>query len=89
VADPRPTLQGFLGIAPIIAGLAGRLSLDVDLGAGFIPHSAEVNQHLFPNVMWCRDDGKTMRYESRDSLWLPLEFLGSELLGLYSLAAGF
>jgi hypothetical protein len=58
------------------------------LEAGIIPHGGEAAKHLFPNVCWCRDDGKTMRWESRDSLWMPLEFMGVEVIGVYLGLAG-
>ncbi len=77
VADPRATLQWFLGAGPILAGSLGNEFAAI-LEASLIPHAGEASKHLFPNVMWCRDDGRIMRYESRDSLWLPFEFVGLE-----------
>jgi hypothetical protein len=79
VSDPRSNLQWLLHAAPIVAGMVQ----GAEVGApdpGIFPVVDEVNQHLFPNVCWCHDDGTVMRWESRDSLWLPLEFLGPELL---------
>ena len=38
--------------------------------------------------MWCVDDCKVMRWESRDSLWLPLEVIGMEFLSFYLGAIG-
>jgi hypothetical protein len=88
VADPRPTLQWFFGAGPILTGMLGKEFAEI-IETGIIPHAGEASKHLFPNVMWCRDDGKTMRWESRDSLWLPLEFAGLEsILAGYGLAVG-
>ena len=88
VADPRATLHGFLGAGPILTGVLGKDVAQI-LEAGIIPHAGEASKHLFPNVMWCRDDGKTMRWESRDSLWLPLEFAGLEsIVAGYAMAIG-
>ncbi len=83
VADPRPTLNWLYGIAPVFAGLVGRGNEEPFLQPGALPHAGEATQHLFPNVMWCHDDGKVMRWESRDSLWLPLEIVGMEFLSFY------
>ena len=89
VADPRPTLQWMLSIAPVVAGFIGNKNEgEPFIDAGLFPHAAEVNQHLFPNVSWCRDDGRIMRWESRDSLWLPFEFLGLELFAGYAAIVG-
>lgn len=88
VADPRPTLQWLLGTGPILAGALGN-GASLILEAGVIPHAGEMSKHLFPNVLWCRDDGKTMRWESRDSLWLPLEFVGLEsIVAFYAMQGG-
>lgn len=89
VADPRPTLNWLLNGAPIVAGLlTGRDDKEPFIEPGIFPHAGEATKPLFANVMWCRDDGKTMRWESRDSLWLPLEFMGMELIGVYFGVAG-
>jgi hypothetical protein len=89
VADPRPTLNWLLNGAPIIAGLlTGKNDKEPFIDPGIFPHTGEATKHLFPNVMWCRDDGKTMRWESHDSLWLPLEFMGMELISVYLGIAG-
>jgi len=92
VADPRASIQWLLTAAPLVTGVAAGFNPEKEtlLDPGIFPHAGEVNSHLFPNVCWCRDDGKTMRWESRDSLWLPLEFLGPELIttpGLYGVLA--
>jgi hypothetical protein len=88
VADPRATLQWFLGAGPILTSVLGREFAGI-IEAGIIPHAGEASKHLFPNVMWCKDDGKTMRWESRDSLWLPLEVVGLEsIVAGYAMAFG-
>ena len=89
VADPRPTLNWLYGVAPLVAGLANRSNRESSfITPGALPHAGEASQHLFPNVMWCHDDGKVMRWESRDSLWLPLEVVGIEFLSIYAGALG-
>jgi hypothetical protein len=90
VADPRPTLTWLLSGAPILAGLFGvENNKEPLIDPGLFPHPGEACKQLFPNVMWCRDDGRTMRWESRDSLWLPLEAVGLETVaGIGALLSG-
>ena len=45
---------------------------------GLIPNGHELGRHLFPNLTYTRDDGKTVRIEVNDSFSLPLEFIGFE-----------
>ena len=50
---------------------------------GKLPNPEEACRPLFPNVLWTHNDGKTIRWESRESLALPLEIVGIEFpLGL-------
>lgn len=89
VADPRATLTWLCAAAPIVSGLtASRDGQEPLLDPGVFPVASEMNKHLFPNVMWCRDDGKVMRWESRDSLWLPGEVIGLEFISIYFGAVG-
>ena len=52
------------------------------LDIGLIPNGHELGKHLFPNLTYTRDDGKTVRVEVNDSFSLPLEFIGVEALGV-------
>lgn len=61
------------------------------LDIGLIPNGHELGQHLFPNLTYTRDGGKTVRVEVNESFSLPLEFMGFEPLmvgglGLFGLA---
>ena len=59
---------------------------------GLIPNGLELGRHLFPNLTYTRDDGKTVRIEVNDSFSLPLEFIGFEPAAfgiLTGLLAGF
>ncbi len=71
-----------LNTAPILGGLASRRNDAFDVG--LFPHSEAVCKPLFPNIAWARDDGKVMRWESKDSLWLPLEIVGPEIFLVYA-----
>jgi hypothetical protein len=84
-ADPRPALTAILNSAPILAGLASQKHDAFDVG--IFPHAEAACKPLFPNVAWARDDGKVMRWESKDSLWLPLEVVGPEFILVYGLFA--
>ena len=57
---------------------------------GLMPNAHVLNKHLFPNLTVTRDDGKTIRIETRESFSLPLEFIGIEttVAGGYLGAAG-
>lgn len=48
------------------------------LDIGMIPNGLELGKHLFPNLTYTRDDGRTVRIEVNDSFSLPLEFMGFE-----------
>jgi hypothetical protein len=86
VVDPRPTVNVLLSAAPVGVSLFSRGMLRRDEGlerfidAGDLPHAEAVTKHLFPNVSWATFDGKTIRIESRESLWLPLQEIGMEWL---------
>jgi hypothetical protein len=89
VVDPRPSIQLLFGAAPLVSSLlGGEQGVEPILEPGILPHPGSVTRHLFPNVLWSSYDGKTMRWESRDSLWLPLEEFGLEWLPLYLGASG-
>src|SRR5262249_46329059 len=81
VVDPRTTVNVVLTFAPLMAGAIGRSDgLREVIDAGDLPHAGAVTRHLFPNVSWGTFDGKTVRLESRQSLWLPLQEIGLEWL---------
>jgi hypothetical protein len=86
VVDPRTTMNFFLSAAPVGVNLFSRGLFRPDQGierfveVGDLPHAEAVTRHLFPNVSWTTFDGKTIRIESRESLWLPLQEIGMEML---------
>ncbi len=48
------------------------------IDVGLIPNGHELGKHLFPNLTYTRDDGKTVRIEVNESFSIPLEFIGLE-----------
>jgi hypothetical protein len=83
--NPKSVVANLCTAGPLVIGtLAGQLFRSgrnnefdpVDLG--LIPNSHELGKHLFPNLTYTRDDGKTVRIEVNDSFSLPLEFIGLE-----------
>ena len=70
-------------IAPLVLGQIGMFSErnspefnPTDIG--LIPNAHELSSHLFPNLTYTRDDGKTVRIDVHESFSLPLEFIGLE-----------
>ncbi len=84
-ADPVPTLRTIMSFAPLIGGFYKSFEPESTFEVGSIPTTQEVTRHLFPNVSVFTDDGKTVRFESRDSLVLPFDFTGAELYGVFAL----
>ncbi len=88
VVDPRTTVNFFLSVAPLGVNAFSRGvfrredGIERFIEAGDLPHAEAVTTHLFPNVSWTTFDGKTYRIESRESLWLPLQEVGIEMLVL-------
>jgi hypothetical protein len=50
---------------------------------GSLPSGSVINQLLTPNVTGLRDDGTTLRWESRGGLLLPLDAVGVDPLMLF------
>lgn len=71
-----PLAFGFLGLAMSRGNETEFEPLDL----GLIPNGHELSRHLFPNLTYTRDDGKTVRVEVHDSFSLPGEFAGLEVL---------
>jgi hypothetical protein len=76
ISDPRPTIEGLLGLAPFLFNVAnsaltnllpGTPAFDISL----IPYGPEVTLHLFPNVSVTTDNGRIVRSETRASLTFP------------------
>jgi hypothetical protein len=89
-SDPRPGLGQLLAIGPILGGFYKSVDPESSFEIGSIPNAQEATRHLFPNVAVFVDDGKVLRFESRDSLVLPLEIAGIDSYALLFLfAAGF
>ena len=82
---PKSTVQNLCCIAPLFVGQLGMFS---DRNSpefnptevGLIPNGHELSSHLFPNLTFTRDDGRTVRIDVRESFSLPLEFIGFEAL---------
>ncbi|MBX9627076.1 MAG: DUF3352 domain-containing protein [Gemmataceae bacterium] len=72
-----PTALGFLGL---IQSQRGNESEFDPIDLGLVPNGHELSRHLFPNLTYTRDDGKTVRVEVNDSFSLPGEFAGLEVL---------
>lgn len=76
VADPRPTIQQVLTLAPAIGAAVNSFNNEINFDVGAMPNGHLATQFLFPNVLVIRDDGKTIRVDTRGSLELPLELTG-------------
>ncbi|HEY3787227.1 MAG TPA: hypothetical protein VGL71_00175, partial [Urbifossiella sp.] len=94
---PQSVVQNLCCIGPLALGtltnaLQRGTSGEFDpLDIGLIPNGHELSKHLFPNLTYTRDDGKTVRIEVNDSFSLPLEFIGFEpaAFGLLTGLVGF
>jgi hypothetical protein len=80
---PESVVQNLCCIGPLFLSTITRFnqnnSTEFDpLDIGLIPNGHELGRHLFPNLTFTRDDGKTVRIEVNDSFSVPLEFLGFE-----------
>ncbi len=80
---PKSTVQNLCCVAPLFIGQIGMFSDRNNpefnpAEIGLIPNGHELSGHLFPNLTFTRDDGRTVRVDVRDSFSLPLEFIGFE-----------
>ncbi|MBX9582492.1 MAG: DUF3352 domain-containing protein [Gemmataceae bacterium] len=85
--DPRSPAQNLCTVGPLALGFLGLIQgqrgseTDFDpIDIGLVPNGHELARHLFPNLTYTRDDGKTVRVEVNESFSLPLEFAGLEVL---------
>src|SRR5262249_42160949 len=85
-ADPRPTINTLLSVAPMIGGLVNSLVPEAKFEVGRIPNAQEATHPLFPNVSVTSDDGKVLRQETQASLALPLDLVGADNLILFGFA---
>jgi hypothetical protein len=77
--DPRPTVKLLLSAGqPFAEYLNGTKDLRGMFDPGLLPNPEEACRPLFPGLHWTHNDGKTIRWESRESLALPLEIVGIE-----------
>jgi len=81
--NPKSVVHNLCCIGPLVLTTINRFnrpdSGDFDpIDIGLIPNAHELGKHLFPNLTYTRDDGKTVRIEVNDSFSLPLEFVGFE-----------
>ncbi len=80
---PESVVKNLCTIAPLVLGQIGmfgeRNSPEFNpTEIGLVPNAHELSSHLFPNLTYTRDDGRTVRIDVRDSFSLPLEFIGLE-----------
>lgn len=80
---PESVVKNLCTIAPLVLGQIGmfgeRNSPEFNpTEIGLIPNAHELSSHLFPNLTYTRDDGRTVRIDIHDSFSLPLEFIGLE-----------
>ncbi|MFO0803803.1 MAG: hypothetical protein U0791_11875 [Gemmataceae bacterium] len=81
--NPKSVVQNLCTVGPLfISGITRFNQPDRNefdpIDIGLIPNAHELGKHLFPNLTYTRDDGKTVRIEVNDSFSLPLEFIGFE-----------
>ena len=80
--NPKSVVQNLCTVGPLAISTFSRLGNDsaefAPIDIGLIPNAHELSKHLFPNLTYTRDDGKTVRIEVNDSFGLPLEFIGFE-----------
>jgi hypothetical protein len=80
---PKSTAQNLCCIAPLFLGQIGQFSERNNpefnpTEVGLVPNGHELSSHLFPNLTFTRDDGRTVRIDVRESFSMPLEFIGLE-----------
>jgi hypothetical protein len=90
--NPRSTVHNLCCVAPLFLGQIGQFSERNNpefnpTEIGLIPNGHELGGHLFPNLTFTRDDGRTVRIDVRDSFSVPLEFIGFEPL-MFGAATG-
>ena len=76
VADPRPSVEVTLAILPCILHFTQAFNRRDDnelFDVSKVPNAQAVTQWLLPNVTVMYDDGSALRWESHDSLNVPLE----------------
>jgi hypothetical protein len=77
--DPKPTVKLLLGGGqPFLGYLSTQKELRDVFDPGLLPHPEEACRPLFPNLVWTHNDGKLIRWETRESLALPFEIVGVE-----------
>jgi hypothetical protein len=81
--NPKTVVQNLCTVGPLFISTLTRFNQpdrnEFDpIDIGLIPNAHELGRHLFPNLTYTRDDGKTVRIEVNDSFSLPLEFIGFE-----------
>ena len=77
--DPRPTVKLLLSAGqPFAEYLNGTKDFRGVIDPGRLPNPEEACRSLFPGVLWTHNNGKTIQWESRESLALPLEIVGIE-----------
>lgn len=80
---PKSVAHNLCCIAPLFLSQFGQFSERNNpefnpTEVGLVPNGHELASHLFPNLTYTRDDGRTVRIDVRDSFSVPLEFIGFE-----------
>jgi hypothetical protein len=87
--DPRPTVKLLLGASQPFAGyLTSEKDIREFFDPALLPNPDEACKPLFTNLVWIHNDGKTMRWETRESLALPFEMIGVDALIGYAAISG-
>lgn len=89
--NPQSVVQNLCCIGPLFLSTVSRFGRSQNgtefdpIDVGLIPNGHELSKHLFPNLTYTRDDGKTVRLEVNESFSLPLEFMGFEPMAFAAL----
>jgi len=81
--DPRPGATQMLSFGPLIIEATQSFSQTAVFDVGTLPSASVLTQRLTPNVTGVRDDGRTLRWDSRGGLLLPFDGLGVDPLMLF------
>jgi hypothetical protein len=81
--DPRPGATQMLTFGPLIIESIQNFGEARVFDTGTLPSPTVVTPRLTPNVTGLRDDGRTLRWDTRGGLLLPFDSLGVDPLMLF------
>jgi hypothetical protein len=87
VADLRASLKQTVVIGQIVAHVANTFQ-EGAFDPSLVPHFQSLTEPLAPNVMALVDEGDTIRLETKGSLPLPTDILGTDSVLLLALISG-